>query len=267
MPLIKSVRQIPKERRILLYLFLIALFLLVLWQRPWLERSNFAALPDFSAIEDVTEMKQAFYSYLTPIIEHHNESIQQQRARLLVLQKKRADGRSLSMLDRRWLRKLSVQYELEWGAAEAQDALLEKLLLRVDTIPLDLALVQAAKESAWGRSRFAVEANNLFGQWCYIEGCGIVPNNRPAGAHHEVEAFSSVSEAIRRYMNNLNTHPSYAGFRHLRLALREAEKPLAGMALAKTLSFYSERRSEYVDDIRSMIAQYQRLQSEQGGSS
>lgn len=253
-------QRIPARFRPFAYWITALLVLLLLWLWLVAERPDFGKLPDFAAIEDVAEMKSAFYAYLTPMVVHHNGTIREQRTRLEALQEKAASG-SLSGGDRRWLRKLAAQYELEWDDDTAVDALLQRLLLRVDTIPLELALTQAAKESGWGRSRFAVEANNLFGQWCYTEGCGVVPANRPAGANHEVEEFRSISEAMRRYMNNLNTHESYRDFRRLRHQLRDSDKPLTGMALANGLILYSERRQDYVDDIRSMIQQYRRLQA------
>lgn len=240
-------------------------FLLVLLVSLWIgiARDDFGKLPDFSAMEDdVTEMKAAFYAYLTPMVIHHNEAIGKQRADLEALQTVAAGGASLSGSNRRWLNKLARQYELTSDEDLSTEQRIQQLLLRVDSIPLELALVQAAKESGWGRSRFAVEANNLFGQWCYVEGCGLVPSNRPADAGHEVEAFRTVSEAIRRYMNNLNTHESYSDFRQMRQQLRERGKPLSGMALINGLLLYSERREAYIDEIRAMLEHYQATQSQ-----
>ena len=254
-------RRLPARLRPFAYVLGALLVLLLLWQWLFVERPDFGELPDFAAIEDVAEMKSAFYAYLTPIINHHNEMIRQQRARLRTLQQRYADDKPLSSSDRRWLRELAAQYELDWGEDDPRGPLLQRLLMRVDTIPVELALAQAAKESGWGRSRFAVEANNLFGQWCYTEGCGKVPAKRAEGATHEVEEFSSVSEAMRRYMNNLNTHDSYSDFRRLRSELRASGKPLSGTALASGLILYSERREAYVDELRAMIEQYRRMQA------
>ncbi|MEQ8515182.1 MAG: glucosaminidase domain-containing protein [Chromatocurvus sp.] len=259
-------RRIPAQFRPFAY-WLTALFLLLLlWLWMTYQRDEFGAMPDFAAIENVAEMKSAFYGYLTPMVVHYNDTIRERRARLEALNQQVAEGEALSGSDRRWLRKRATQYELEWDDDAALAPLLQELLLRVDTIPVELALAQAAKESGWGRSRFAVEANNLFGQWCYVEGCGVIPANRPAGATHEVEEFRSVSEAMRRYINNLNTHESYEEFRRLRRQLREDGKPLTGMALASGLILYSERREDYVDDIRAMIQQYRRIQAEESPS-
>lgn len=266
MTLSNPYHRIPQRFRPLAYWLSLLLVLFLLWQWLVAERPDFGDLPDFAAIEDVGEMKAAFYAYLTPMVIHYNNTIREQRARLELLQQQSADGIPLARSDRRWLRRVATQYELEWEDGTPSDAVMQELLMRVDTVPVELALVQAAKESGWGRSRFAVEANNLFGQWCYTEGCGIVPSNRPAGAQHEVEEFRSVSEAMRRYMNNLNTHDSYSEFRQLRHTLREAEKPLSGMALADGLSLYSERREDYVNDIRVMIEHYLRLQADESNS-
>lgn len=261
MTIADPLRKIPARFRPFAYWLSALLILLLLWQLLPAEREDFGELPDFAAIDDVGKMKARFYAYLTPMVIHHNNTIREQRTRLETLQQRLANNGSLSGRDRRWLGRLAAQYELDWDGESPLQPLLQELLLRVDTIPPELALAQAAKESGWGRSRFAVEANNLFGQWCYVEGCGIVPENRPAGASHEVEEFRSVSEAMRRYMNNLNTHASYSEFRRLRQQLRDSGKPLTGMALANGLILYSERRQDYVDDIRAMIRQYRRTQA------
>lgn len=255
-------QRVPERFRTTAYVLTGLLAVLFLWLWLGVERDEFGELPDFAAMEEnVAEMKSAFYAYLTPIVIHHNNAIREQRTRLEAIEQKVSQAASLSGGDQRWLNTLAEQYELASGEERTPEELLEGLLLRVDTVPLELALVQAAKESGWGRSRFAVEANNLFGQWCYVEGCGVVPSNRPAGATHEVEEFRSVSEAMRRYMNNLNTHESYGDFRRLRQQLRESGKPLTGMALANGLTLYSERREAYVEDIRGMMQQYRRAQA------
>lgn len=256
-------QRIPERFRTAAYVLTGLLAAILLWLWLGAERDRFGDLPDFAAMEeDVPAMKTAFYAYLTPMVIHHNDAIREQRERLDEVQQKIAQGGSLSGADRRWLDTLAGQYELESDEDATPQTLVNRLLLRVDTVPLELALAQAAKESGWGRSRFAVEANNLFGQWCYVEGCGMVPSNRPAGATHEVEVFSSVSEAMRRYMNNLNTHESYSDFRRLRQQLRASGEPLTGMAVVDGLTLYSERREAYVEDIRSMMQQYRRIQAQ-----
>lgn len=256
-------QRIPERFRTAAYVLTGLLAVLLLWLWLGAQRDRFGDLPDFAAMEeDVTAMKAAFYAYLTPMVIHHNDAIREQRARLKDVQQKLSQETPLSGADRRWLNRLAEQYELESEEDMAPQTLVQRLLLRVDTVPLELALAQAAKESGWGRSRFAVEANNLFGQWCYVEGCGMVPTSRPRDATHEVEVFSSVSEALRRYMNNLNTHDSYSDFRRLRQQLRESGKPLTGMALVSGLTLYSERREAYVEDIRGMMQQYRRIQAQ-----
>jgi Bax protein len=133
---------------------------------------------------------------------------------------------------------------------------IQELLARVDIVPVQLAVVQAAKESSWGRSRYAVEINNLFGQWCFKKGCGLVPNDRNDGARHEVRRFNTVSDAIRSYMHNLNSHRNYSDMRKLRQDLRVKGQNIEGGDLVDGLLLYSERRQQYVDEIRSMIKQY-----------
>ena len=223
-----------------------------LWLRPSTE-----PLPDFSEIEDIDQRKTAFFSYLAPIVVEENERVLAQRARLLELTKQPSE-KSFSPLQRRWLRKLAAEYELEWPG-ESREQTMATMLRRIDAVPASLALIQAAKESGWGQSRFAVKGNNLFGHWCYSPGCGIVPARRSDDAAHEVAAFDSVEQSVERYINNLNTHPSYQPLRELRQTKRLNGNPLKGLALADGLVLYSERRGDYVRDIKQMLLANQAL--------
>ncbi len=206
-----------------------------------------ASLPDFSGYRDTTEKKAAFFSFLYPRIVLANSRILIERDYLQSLALKD----SLSKQELAWLsaqaRRLRV--DAEPGSPE-QFALLNK---RLDIIPPSLILAQAANESAWGTSRFARRGNNLFGQWCFSNGCGLVPLSRAEGASHEVASFPSPYHSVRAYIQNLNRHPSYQMLRDTRIDDREADDPLSGLTLARGLVSYSERGEEYVDEIRSMI--------------
>lgn len=217
-------------------------------------------LPDFAAIEDVNERKSAFFSYLAPLVEAENARVTEQRKRLLEVADDLDEGESLGWLQQRWLQRLAKAYEVE-GENELS-SLIETLKRRVDTVPMPLVLVQAAKESGWGRSRYAVQGNNLFGQWCYESGCGIVPKRRTAGAFHEVARFDSPADAVASYLRNLNTHAAYLPLRTLRAAIRERGSRPGALELADGLLLYSERRGEYVSEVKSMIRANRELMAE-----
>ena len=212
-------------------------------------------MPDFSSYKQVKERKAAFIAYLTPIIEYHNEKILGERKRLEKIHASIARGDAPSYRQSRWVRQLADRYQVPWDEAEPL-ASTQALLVKVDIVPVQLAVVQAAKESSWGRSRYAVQVNNMFGEWCYQKGCGLVPKERPKGARHEVRKFRSVSDSTRSYMHNLNSHRNYSSLRQLRQDLRARGRAIEGGALVDGLLLYSERRQLYVDEIRSMIKQY-----------
>lgn len=205
------------------------------------------ALPDFSGYGDTTEKKAAFFSFLYPRIVLANSRILIERGYLDSLTEKD----TLSKQEHTWLAAQSKRLRVdEEPGSPGQFALLEK---RLDVIPPSLIMAQAANESAWGTSRFATRGNNLFGQWCFTKGCGLVPQSRVEGASHEVAAFPSPYHSVRAYIQNLNRHGSYQVLRNTRLDDREAGDPLSGLSLARGLISYSERGEEYVDEIRSMI--------------
>lgn len=206
------------------------------------------AAPNFDDYAAGDARKAAFFDYMVPLVEQENAAILSSRERLLAIQEDGAPG----WAERRWLILLADRYELdEFDPMETTDR--AQLIKRVDVVPPSIALAQAANESAWGTSRFARLGNNYFGQWCFVAGCGLVPEARNTGASHEVAAFRSVRESVRRYMNNINTHSAYADLRNRRASLRNEGNDISGLALAPALIRYSERGQEYVNELQAMI--------------
>jgi Bax protein len=212
-----------------------------------------APLPAFHRIEHTDDRKDEFFRYLTPLIRDENVRILAERRRLLTIRRTWESGRSLSAAERRFVAGLARQYRLE--SARSFRGLLDELARRVDVIPHSLALAQAAKESGWGSSRFARQANNLFGQWCFQAGCGLVPRQRPPGATHEVQRFPTVQASVRSYLRNLNSHPGYEPLRALRADLRAQREPLCGVRLAQGLEAYSALGEQYVREVQVLIVQ------------
>jgi len=204
--------------------------------------------PDFRIYVAGPARKAEFLEYLRPLIAAENRRVLSQRRRLEYF----AAKTKLTEVEAAWLARIAADYKIQHNEA-GKPALIGSLLERVDIVPVSLALAQAAKESAWGTSRFAVEANNFFGEWCFRPGCGLVPLARAADGKHEVEAFSSASASVGSYLRNLNTHANYRSFRMAREALREAGHVLSGLLLADELAGYSERREDYVEEVKHLI--------------
>ena len=205
-------------------------------------------LPDFSKYQNVTQKKHAFFSFLYPRIVLANTRILIQRQYLETLERKSTLAKSEIL----WLEQEAERLRVD--EEPGSDAMFVQLGKRLDVIPPSLILAQAANESAWGTSRFARQGNNLFGQWCFTKGCGLVPQGREAGKQHEVAAFRSPYLSIQSYIQNLNSHPSYQLVRNLRSEARSGGQFASGMWLAAGLISYSERGKEYISEIRSMIS-------------
>jgi Bax protein len=211
-------------------------------------------LPDFSGYSDVKQKKTAFFGYMLPLVSAGNQLIIEQRADL---EEMAADVDQLSFFQQRNLLQLADRYGLDVGGVKSEavdnQQMIDQLLLRIAPLPPSLVLAQAAIESAWGTSRFARQGNNLFGQWCYQKGCGLVPLRRSADSKHEVAKFDSVAAAVEAYLHNLNTHRAYKDLRVLRAELSTAESSANGHQLAQTLLYYSELRQVYVDEVQAVI--------------
>ena len=204
-------------------------------------------LPDFSQYTVIDERKEAFFDFLFPRIVLANLEVLSLRDYAQTL----SERDELTEEELEWLENQSTRLRVigEPGTEEH----FEELIKRFDIISPSLMLAQAANESAWGTSRFAVRGNNLFGQWCFREGCGIVPGQRREGMNHEVEVFETPYRSIRSYLTNLNRHEAYSELREVRAEQREDDQLPDGITLAGGLESYSERGMAYVQEIRSMI--------------
>ena len=132
------------------------------------------------------------------------------------------------------------------------DTIETELYLRVDGLPPALVATQAAIESAWGRSRFAVEGNNYFGHQCYAQGCGIKPKSS-SSKNLEVRRFDTIGDSVAAYYQNINTHNAYRTLRQQRLDLRNKNQPVTTEALIPTLGSYSELGNKYLKILRSVF--------------
>jgi len=207
----------------------------------------------------VRSKKRAFLRALLPLAVSVNAEIARERTQVIALAKTFAPaGTVVTAADTALIAGLAAKYRV----ADAADALargeartvLAELLIRVDQVPVSLALAQGALESGWGTSRFAVEGNSLFGQWVF-SGKGMTPAERPAGARHGVARFADLRASVAAYMRNLNSSWAYRGFRLLRAQMRAGQPNgrLDSLALAGELLQYSIRREAYVDEVRMVI--------------
>lgn len=204
-------------------------------------------LPSDMADLTVDGRKALFFASIAPLVLAENERIRQERARLEQLLSRRAR----SPAEQAEFEALADRYRVSGDLAAAQTQ--QSLLQRVDTIPLGLALAQAAKESGWGTSRFVQQGRNLFGVWTWDESQGMVPASRTDGATHLVRAFPDLQASVRNYLHTLNTGAAYAPLRRVRAELRATGEPLDPVLLANGLAQYSERGEAYVEEVRAMV--------------
>jgi Bax protein len=200
--------------------------------------------PDLASLPDSDQRKAAFIKTVLPLVLHVNETIAHDRARILALRTEFARARTLKVGDAEWLRGVSSSYGLD------QDADFDELLLRVDVVPPSLAVAQAALESGWGTSRIAHEGKALFGQYAmYGEG----PAQGEDAKNYRIKYFATLSDAVRSYATNLNTHAAYERFRKARAKMRSRGVDPDGYDLAAEIVNYSELRGDYVKAVRRLI--------------
>lgn len=203
---------------------------------------------------DKDTRKQEFIALLLPYIETENRRLTALRHKVGEIFNRLETDSALSASEKQLIEKLTSKYRVTGNPLETKTARKE-MLRKIDIIPSSLALAQAANESAWGESRFAQQANNLFGIWTYDQDKGLKPKNREEGKTHLVRIFDDVGESVQYYMHTLNSHPAYAGLRKIRQQLRSNGHAIDGHQLAAGLEKYSARGQVYIDLIRSLIKQ------------
>ena len=219
-------------------------------------------LPDFSSFTRVEEKKQKFFAFMLPKIREANHKIRIERKTTYRLSESFLNDSNMPEEDLAEINRLRLKYKVN-SQSNIGDAL-ETLIIKIDEVPASLVLAQSANESGWGTSRFAIEAKNMFGIWCFREGCGIKPLQRAAGAKYEVAKYGTIQESVEAYTLNINSHPAYRELRRIRSEARADNGYPSGMALAEGLKAYSARGQEYVKEIKQLIRinKLQRFNSE-----
>ena len=196
---------------------------------------------DIKTLGDTKKKRELFIKILLPLILAENQKITQDRKKLFKILSKNFNTPG----EKVWLRRRFKEYKID-------DKDLSKLKMRMDIIPVSIAIAQADNESGWGTSRFALEGNALFGQWTWSKK-GISPKNKDPNATHKILQFQILKASVRAYKNNLNTHNAYKEFREVRAQLRENNKQIVGLDLTKYLKSYASIGVKYVQILEAII--------------
>ena len=198
---------------------------------------------EIKMIENSKKRKEFFIQIVLPLVIEENNNIKLDRKTLFTIINKSNNSNT----EKQWLEKKYKQYGVKSGD-------LSSLKIRMDEIPVSLAIAQAAKETGWGTSRFALEGNALFGQWTW-SGEGLKPKEAKEGEKHKVMKFNILQASVRAYQRNINTHSTYKDFRKARAKLRDSNKPLDSIVLSKYLNKYAETGNQYVEVLQKIIKQ------------
>ena len=198
---------------------------------------------EIKMIENTKKRKEFFIQIVLPLILKENDNIRLDRKTLFNIINKSNNTK----IEKKWLKNKFKQYGIP-----SKD--LSILKIRMDEIPVSLAIAQAAKETGWGTSRFAQEGNALFGQWTW-SGEGLKPKEADENKGHKVMKFNVLQASVRAYQRNLNTHSSYENFRLARAQLRDSKRPLDSILLSEFLKNYAETGNQYVEVLQKIIKQ------------
>jgi Bax protein len=205
---------------------------------------NLELLPnEMKMIESTKERKNLFIQIILPLILEENNQIKFDRKKLFAILNRSNNSNS----EKKWLNMKFKQY-----GVKNKDLL--TLKIRMDEIPVSLAIAQGAKETGWGTSRFALEGNALFGQWTFSDN-GIKPLAADSNQSHKVMKFQVLQASVRAYFRNLNTHSSYRDFRKFRAAARDNNEKLDSLSLADYLDEYAATGVKYTEILKKIIKQ------------
>jgi Bax protein len=205
---------------------------------------SLSLLPEeMKMIENTKKRKELFIQIILPLVIKENNYIRSERKKLFNILNKSHNTNS----EKKWLELKFKQY----GVVNRD---LSTLKVRMDEIPISMAIAQAAKETGWGTSRFAQEGNALFGQWTWT-GEGIKPAGAEVNSTHKVMKFNVLQASVKAYHRNLNTHSSYKDFRRVRAELRDEGKALDSIVLSEYLDKYAQTGKKYIKILQQIIKQ------------
>ena len=125
-------------------------------------------------------------------------------------------------------------------------------------VPIEMLVGQAVLESGWGQSRFAKEANNLFGIRVFKS---TAPHLLPLGMEKwqgwGVRVFKTKCDSVKEYIRLLNEHPAYEDFRTLRAQMQATNQPLDSVKLIKTLKAFSTT-TDYASRVINMMSKIEK---------
>jgi len=196
---------------------------------------------DIKSLGSTKQKRELFIKIILPLVLYENEKIQNDREKLFQILGKNFNTSG----EKVWLKRRFKEYKID-------DKDLSKLKMRMDIIPVSIALAQAANESGWGTSRFALEGNALFGQWTWSKK-GISPKNKDPDQNHKILQFQVLKASVKAYKNNLNTHNAYIEFREARAQLRENNEDINGLKLTQYLKNYASIGVKYVRILEDII--------------
>ena len=125
-------------------------------------------------------------------------------------------------------------------------------------VPIEMLVGQAVLESGWGTSRFAKEANNLFGIRVFKS---TAPHLLPLGMDKwqgwGVRVFKTKCDSVKEYIRLLNEHPAYEDFRVMRAKMLATNQPLDSKKLIKTLKAFSTT-TDYASRVINMMSKIEK---------
>ena len=197
---------------------------------------------DLSNIEPISRRKAIFLSSILPLIVKSNIDILNDR-KILCEAIKNNDSKT----------KLEIAQKYYIDLSKIEKLMIDKTLIRkIDVVPISLIMAQAAAESGWGTSRFALEGNALFGQWTWDKSKGIEPKFA-SDQKAAVRKFNNLSDSVLSYLINLNTHNAYSSMRAKRNRNCNQKKLINGYELANWMGNYAITRDEYIKLLRLII--------------
>lgn len=189
------------------------------------------ALPaDWAAEEHQSRRNALFVETLRPIVEAENARIREEKAEVEAFAEADARGQTLSLSGQARRDVLARAYGVRYEE-------IDELAKRVDVVPVDLAVAQAALVTGWGTSEAALRDNSLFGR-------------RPSG---EEESFPTLLDSVSDYMAALNGLPDFAAFRDARAAARAEDREPAAAELAPHVAPFAREGESFAASVGRMI--------------
>ena len=180
--------------------------------------------------------KELYAKILAALILRENEQILNERILFLLLKDKADKGQAWTVQEQAYFDYLVDKYDAI--VLKTVPTKINDLFMKIDEIPLSLAIAQSALETDFGQKNM----NSPFGQQGWLDNQTYAPIK-----------YENLSDAVKAYVIEMNSTPNYDDWRRIRDKHTHQQTPMASYYMVQGLRTYRPEDTAYIEKVRTLM--------------